>query len=69
MMFLFSLLSVCEVKELWSTQEEADTRLLLHARYVLQEGSGDVVIVADDTDVLVLALVHHYDIKGQLYVL
>ena len=65
--FLFSCLGVSEVKELWSTQEEADTRLLLHANYVVQEGSGVVVIVADDTDVLVLALVHHYDIKGQLY--
>lgn len=46
-------------------QEEADTRLLLHASYVVQEGSGAVVIVANDNGVLVLALVHHYAIKGQ----
>ena len=58
-MYLFSCLGVCGVKELWSTQEEADTRLLLHIRCVVQEGSGTVVIVADDTDVLMLALVHH----------
>ena len=43
--------------------------LLLHASCVVLEGSGAVVIVADDTDMPVLALVHHYDIKGQLYLL
>ncbi len=46
-----------EVGELQSSQEEADTRIFLHADLVSQSGAYEaVVITADDTDVLVLAL-------------
>ena len=45
-----------EVTELKSTQEEADTRLLLHSLHAAESGYKSVVIVADDTDVLVLSL-------------
>ena len=45
-----------EVTELRSTQEEADTLMLLHARHAAQSGSQAVVISADDTDVLIMCV-------------
>ena len=44
------------VPELQSNQEEADTRMILHAKHV----QGPFVIHADDTDVLVLLLSHSH---------
>ena len=40
--------------ELQSNHEEADTRMILHARHV----QGSCIIHVDDTDVLVLILSH-----------
>ena len=48
--------SVEEVPELASSQEEADTRLLLHASHAAQEGHQAVIVVTEDTDVFVLLL-------------
>ena len=45
-----------EFSELKSSQEEADTRLLLHALHAAESGSTAVVISAEDTDVLILCL-------------
>lgn len=45
-----------EVSELRSSQEEADTRLLLHALHAAESGYKSVVVTAEDTDVLVLCL-------------
>jgi len=46
-----------EAKELESSQEEADTRLLLHALHAAESGKYKaIVITAEDTDVLVLCL-------------
>ena len=57
--------SVCE--ELGSTQEEADTRLLLHAHHAARTGFDHVVISADDTDVFVLCLAFKNFIQSALY--
>ena len=46
----------CEIVELESSHEEADTRLLLHALHAAESGYKSVIITADDTDVLVLCL-------------
>ena len=54
---------VTYIKELNSNQEESDPTLLLHAHYEANNGSGSVVIVSPDTDVLVLC-VHHFDTLG-----
>lgn len=51
------------VEELHSNQEEADTRLILHAEYCSLHGSNSVVVISPDTDVLVL-LVHHFESLG-----
>ena len=53
-----------EVCELKSTHEEADTRVLLHAA---KNGYKAVVITAEDTDILVLALGFSQTIPCQLY--
>ena len=41
------------VAELTSNQEEADTRLLLHAKHAAQEGYEAVAVISEDTDVFV----------------
>ncbi len=52
--------------ELRSTQEEADTRLLLHAQHALQNGCHSTMIISDDTDVFLLCLAFHQ--IGQIYI-
>lgn len=47
---------VTEVQELESDHEEADTRLLLHARHATDELYDTVIIRSPDTDVAVIAL-------------
>ena len=56
---------VSEVPELYSTQEEADTRIFLHASYFDQEmgrcdNTGKITIKSPDADVLVFA-VHYFE--------
>ena len=57
------------VPELCSTQEEADTRLILHSAHAAGAGFDSVVLVADDddTDVFLLALAFCDDIDTHLY--
>ena len=43
-------------EDLKSTQEEADTRLLLHALHAARNGYRSVVISSEDTDVFILCL-------------
>ena len=50
--------TTCEdLEELRSNHEEADTRLLLHAKYATQSSSR-IIVQSPDTDVLVLCAVH-----------
>ena len=44
---------------LQSNQEEADTRLVLHAALATRLGAQNIIVSSPDTDVLVL-LLHHY---------
>ena len=50
--------AVDDVSSLASNQEEADTRIVLHAIYAANNGSEKIVVRSPDTDVLVL-LLHH----------
>ena len=45
-----------EVQELSSCQEEADTRLLLHAAHAARAGYPAVIVTSEDTDVFILLL-------------
>ena len=58
---------VKEVHELKSSQEEADTRLLLHAAHAGRDGYEAAVIVSEDTDVFVLCLAFQTRITCPLY--
>ena len=44
------------VEELNSTQEEADTRLILHAAHAAKSGYKAVAVASEDTDVFLLCL-------------
>ena len=48
--------SISLVPELESNQEEADTRLLLHAVYATRVGTKRIVVLANDTDVVILSI-------------
>ena len=53
-------------RELMSSQEEADTRLLLHASHAAQN-YDTLIIASEDTDVLVIALGVQQTIQCKLY--
>lgn len=55
------------VAELKSNQEEADTRLLLHAAHASQEGYLAVAISSEDTDVFILLLNFSSIINAKLF--
>ena len=54
--------STDNIPELESSHEEADTRMILHTKHA----SGPVVVHVDDTDVMVLLLMHS-DLLGTVY--
>ena len=58
----FTTGSTDNVLERESGHEEADTRMILHAKHA----NGTMVIHADDTDVIVLLLTHS-DLLGTVY--
>ena len=58
--------SCVDVGDLKSNQEEADTRMLLHAKYAAgQCQEAKIVIQSPDTDVLVLSAAHFEDIASK----
>ncbi|KAL2102045.1 hypothetical protein ACEWY4_003806 [Coilia grayii] len=59
-------LVITEIKDLESTHEEADTRIVLHAAYAAKSCS-DLVIRSPDTDVFVLTLAFCKQIDSHLY--
>ena len=46
-----------EVSRLSTPQEEADTRMFLHAQYVLNHVQGNIIINSPDTDVFIISLI------------
>lgn len=59
--------SAQEEEELQSDQEEADTRLFLHARHATKEPFNAIVISFEDTDVRILCLAFSNDVKVPLF--
>jgi hypothetical protein len=49
-----------EIVDLMSDHEEADTRIVLHAKEATKSGFTRVDIISRDTDVLVLLLAHRH---------
>ena len=64
--FKLSSNSVSEVTELENTHEEADTRILLHAKHASGNYSS-IVIVAEDTDVFIPCLAFQSKINSTMY--
>ena len=56
-----------EVAELQSTQEEADTRLLLYALHATKTGSKAVIVTSEDTFVMLLYRAFQKDIPCPIY--
>ena len=56
------------IPELRCSQEEADTRMFLHAKHAAEHGYRDIIIRSSDTDVEVLALYYQQKIDGRLLV-
>ena len=54
--YLFTKDQWAEIQTLKTTQEEADTRVLLHAWHAAKDGYRSIVITADDTDVLTFSI-------------
>ena len=58
--YLITKERVTEIAELRSIQEEADTRMMIHIKHATSK-FGKVIIVSEDTDVLVILLGLHSD--------
>ena len=52
-----SRVGMTEVSRLSTPQEEADTRMFLHAQYVLNHVQGNIIINSPDTDVFISLIV------------
>ena len=58
------------VEDLFSNQEEADTRLLLHAKNAADEGHSKIIIKPSDVDVEVDKNIHHAkEVSASLFIL
>ena len=55
------------VAGLQSNQEEADTRIILHAAHAAEQGYRAVVVTAENTDVMVLCLSFSPDISCPVF--
>ena len=55
-----------EVGELKTSQEEADTRIILHAKYA--SGYKSIILVADDSAIVLLCLRFCNDIDSNIYI-
>ena len=59
---------VCEeITDLNSNREEADTKLLLHAKHASENGETTIIIKSPDTDVAILACHFCRDISSNIY--
>ena len=56
--------SVANIEELSCTHEEADTRMILHAKHTADNNYGAVVIDTPDTDEFIIALMHSCHANG-----
>ena len=55
------------VNDLKSSQEEADTWILLNAKHASDQGYTSVIVVSEDTDVFVLLIAFAKDIPASFY--
>ena len=60
-----------ELLHLWSSQEEPDTKLIVHSHEILKESSSKVSIhfSSGDTDVLLVIPAHLYEYEQRIYIM
>ena len=60
-----------ELLRLWSSQEEPDTKLIVHSHEILKESSFKVSIrfSSGDTDVLLVLPAHLYKCEQRIYIM
>ena len=58
-----------DVPELHCDHEEADTRLVFHAKHAAEAGHLNIIIKSPDTDVVIIALSHLQSIDASIYFL
>ena len=58
---------VCELPEIYSNQEETDTRVVLYLHYAAALGYKSAVVRTPDTDIFVILLYHAHAIKLTVY--
>ena len=56
-----------DVPELFSDQEEADTRILLHTKHAYDEGCSEILLASEDTDVHVLGISLSTEISATIF--
>jgi len=56
-----------DITDLTSSQEEANTRMLLHTLHASKQGHKSIIIVSEDTDVFILCLAFNKEIASPLY--
>ena len=57
-----------EVTERQSSHEEADTRMIFHARYISEKSLQPAIVIrSSDTDVFILLLYHSLHLKAKLW--
>ena len=57
-----------EVPELASTQEEADTKMMLHAKHASEQGYQNIIIKSSNTDVEVLSCFFQSQIQSTVFI-
>ena len=57
-----------EVDTLFTTQEEVDTRMLLHANMQLKSLHSSIIISSEDTDVFIICLSFVHNFPCQVYI-
>jgi hypothetical protein len=62
-----TILETAEMENLQCNHEEADTRVFLHAQHAANNGYASVIITAQDTDILVMAVALESSIYANLY--
>ena len=57
-----------EVPELFCNHEEADTRMLLHAKHISETSIKNIVLHTPDTDVFIITIAASEHINGNLFI-
>ena len=65
-MLNLSRVGITKVSSLSTSQEEADTRMFLHAQCALNHLQGNIIINSPDTDVFIISLMVSENINANV---